>query len=203
MAKSTKHQDAVKAFDEFRAPWETADGSEADIDKPKLKRYIYNLVTDKAKAQDSREDALADLQTAEKERDEAKDEAAKASPDEANKKIARLEKENAELKSTVDTMTKDKEQAELRAEVLEGLDPKYAKYVTGETREDLEKSLEQVKTDFGLEDGNDPDDDEPKVRTRPRTTVKNALDPDAGKGGDKAIDFDAVADDILGNSVFR
>ena len=30
-----KHTDALKPFDEFRAPWETADGSEAEIDKAK------------------------------------------------------------------------------------------------------------------------------------------------------------------------
>lgn len=208
MAKSTKHTDAVKAYDEFRAPWETADGSEAEIEKPKLKRYIYNLVTDKAKAQDAREDAIADLKDAETERDEAKAQAADSNGAEAQKQIDKLTKQVESLTAERDTLVKDKEQADLRAEVLEGLDPKYAKYVTGETREDLEKSLEQVKADFGLEDSasdddEDDDDDEPKVRTRPRTKLSTALDPDAGKDKGGAIDFDAVADDILGTSVFH
>jgi uncharacterized protein (DUF3084 family) len=203
VAKSTKHTDAVKAFDEFRAPWETADGSEAEIDKPKLKRYIYNLVTDKAKAQDAREDALADLQTAETERDEAKAQAADSNGAEAQKQIDKLTKQVESLTAERDTLVKDKEQSELRAEVLAGLDPKYAKYVVGESREDLEKSLEQVKADFGLDDKevDEIDDDGVQIRTRPRT-LSTPLDKEAGKG-DKAIDYEAVADDILGTSVFH
>jgi hypothetical protein len=204
VAKSTKHKDAVKSFDEFRAPWETADGTEAEIDKPKLKRYIYGLVTDKAQAQDARDDALADLATAEQERDAAKEDAEKASPDEANKKIAKLEKKVADLTAERDKLVTDKEQADLRAEVLEGLDSKYAKYVTGETREELEKSLEQVKADFGLaeEGGEENEEDEPEVRTKPRAKLRNITDPDPNKGAEE-IDFDKVADEYLGGSVFR
>lgn len=205
MAKSTKHQDAVKAYDEFRAPWETADGSEAEIDKPKLKRYIYNLVTDKAKAQDSRDDALADVETVTAERDEAKEQAADASGEEASKKIAKLEKQVTDLTAERDKLVADKEHADLRAEVIGDLDPKYAKYVQGSTQEELEKSLEQVKEDFGLgePEGEQEEDEDPPVRTQPRSrTLRNPADRESGKGSDE-IDFDKVADDVIGaGSIF-
>jgi len=198
-----KHTDALKTFDEFRAPWETADGSEAEIDKPKLKRYIYNLATDKAKAQDARDDAAESVKTIEAELEEAKKEAASANGEEASKKITKLEKELTEAKAKVDTLEKAKEQSDLRSEVLAGLDPKYAKYVTGETREELEKSLEDVKADFGLESGEDGDgyDGDSKVRTRPRTKLTNPADG-GGPGDDGDYDFDKIADSIVGNGIF-
>lgn len=197
-----KHTDALKSFDEFRAPWETADGSEAEIDKSKLRRFIYNLMSDKAKAQDARDEATEAVKAAEQERDEAKDEAAKASPDEANRKITRLEKQVADLTTERDGLVAANEQRELRAEVLGDLPAKYAKYVTGTTKEELEKSLEDVKADFGLTDEPGDDDDEPGVRTAPRSRLRNGADPDAGKGGSDEVDFDKAADEILGTSIF-
>lgn len=200
-----KHLDGLKAFDEFRAPWETEGGSDAEIDKPKLKRWIYGILTDKAKAQDARDEAQESIKTIETERDEAKAEAAKANGDEAQKKIDKLEKQVTDLTAERDKLVSDKEEADLRAEVIGNLDPKYAKYVVGKTREDLEKSLEDVKADFGIKDGDENEDDENEdelnVRTRPRTKLSTGLDAEAGKGGGE-IDFDKVADGILGNSVF-
>lgn len=206
-----KHTDALKPFDEFRAPWETADGSEADIDKPKLKRFIYNLFTDKAKAQDAREEAVESVKTIEADLEEAKKEAASANGEEATKKIAKLEKDLAEAKATATALEKDKEISDLRAEVLEGVDPKHAKHVKGETREELEKSLAEIREDFGIEapgaDDDDDNDDETEVRTRPRPRLTNPLDAQLGKtggGADGAVDYDAVAENILsGGSVFR
>lgn len=199
-----KHADKVKSFDEFVAPWETEGGTDAEIDKPKLKRFIYNLKFGEAKALDSRDDALAAVTAAETDRDEARAEAEKASPDEANKKIARLEKENGELKTERDKLVKDKEVSDLRAEVLEGVNPKHAKHVKGETREELEASLKEIREDFGIgdESGGDEDEDEDNVRTRPRPKLVNAGDKESGRGSD-TVDFDKVADDILGTSVFR
>lgn len=199
----SKHVAAVKPFDQFIAPWETEGGTDAEIDKPKLKRYIYNLVTDKAKAQDSTDEAAAAKVAAETERDDAKADAEKASPEEANKKIARLEKANADLKTERDGLVAAKERSDLRGEVLEGLDPKYAKYVQGETREELEKALEQVKADFGLgEEGDeDLDDDEPVIRTAPRT-LTNPVDPKSGAPSDKDYDFDKIAGEIVNKGFF-
>lgn len=199
-----KHTDALKSYDEFRAPWETADGSEAEVDKPRLKRFIFNLMADKAKAQDSRDESLEAVKVAETERDEAKTEAANANPAEAQKKIEKLEAENATLKGEKEAREKADAHEELRKEVIGDLDPKYAKYVQGEDREALEKSLEAVKTDFGIEsneDGDDDGDDEDRVRTRPRARLRSGTDPDP-KAGSEAVDYDKVADQILGTGPF-
>lgn len=201
-----KHTDKLGKFEEFRAPWETADGSEAEIEKPKLKRWIFNLLADKAKSQDARDEATDKVAEIEKELETAQTELASANGEEAQKKIKKLEGDLADAKAKVTELETAKEQADLRAEVLEGLDSKYAKYVTGTTREELEKSLEEVKADFGLEDGDDNEDenedDEPRVRTTPRTSLRNGADPKNGKPGEQTVDFDKVADGIVGSSLF-
>lgn len=201
-----KHTDAVKSFDEFRAPWETADGSEAEIDKPKLKRYIYGLVTDKAKAQDARDEGAEALTQAQADLETAKQEAANANGPEAQKKIDALQAKVDKLQGEADARKAADEHEALRKDVIGDLDPKYAKYVVGEDREALEKSLEEVKADFNITDGDgddDDDDDEPKVRTTPRTKqVRNPADPQAGKGADQEYDFDKIADGIVGGGPF-
>jgi hypothetical protein len=200
-----KHTDAVKSYDEFRAPWETEAGTDAEIDKPKLKRYIYNLVTDKAKAQDARDEKDEALKAAEADLETAKTEAANANGPEAQKKIDLLQKKVDDLTAEKVAREKADEHEALRKEVIGDLDPKYAKYVVGEDREALEKSLEDVKADFGIKDGdeNEEEEEEGTLRTRPRSSVKNPLDPEAGKGGGGGeIDYDKVADDILGTSPF-
>lgn len=204
-----KHTDAVKPFAEFRAPWETEAGDEAEIDKAKLKRYIYNLVTDKAKAQDSREEASENVTRLEGELAEAKTEAASANGEEATRKIAKLERDLEAAKTKVSDLEKAQEISELRAEVLEGVDPKHAKHVVGETREELEASLKEIREDFGIpepgeggdEEDEEDEDDEPQIRTRPRT-LRNPVDRSNEPAGGGEIDFDAAADSILGNRLF-
>lgn len=205
-----KHTDALKPFDEFRAPWETADGSEAEIDKAKLRRFIYNLMSDKAKAQDARDEVNEALETAKSDLEEAQAEAASANGEEAQKKIDRLQAKVDSLTSERDKLVSANEARELRAEVLGDFErehPKAAKYVQGETREELEASLEAVKEDFGITesdgDEDEDDDDEPPVRTAPRRKgLRNSADPDNGKGADEPVDFDKAADEILGTSIF-
>lgn len=204
MAKSTKHQDKIGSFENFRAPWETEAGADAEIDKPKLKRLIFNLKSGEAKALDAAADAAADLEAAETERDEAKEQAANANPAEAQKQIDKLQKKVDDLTAERDGLVKAKEHADLRAEVIGDLDPKYAKYVQGEDREALEKSLADVKADFGLEsgdgDGDEGDEEEENpLRSTPRARkgLRNGPDPESGKGGDE-VDFDKVADQIIG-----
>jgi len=201
-----KYTDALKPIEEFTAPWETASGEKVDPDLAKLKRHLYNLMRDKAEAQDAREEAKETLTKAEKDLEDAKAEAADANGAEAQKKIDRLEKKVSDLTAERDKLVSDQETATLRAEVLEGVDPKHAKHVKGETREELEKSLAEIREDFGIADPNDGDEDgdedEPKVRNRPRS-IKNPADPEGGRQVEAEIDFDKVADDIVGTSIFR
>ena len=204
MAKSTKHQDKIGTLESFRAPWETESGDEVEVNKSKLKSLLFNLKLGEAKALDAAADAREAETAAITERDEAKTEAANANPAEAQKKIEKLEKERDDLRAERDGLVTEKEQNELRAEVIGSLDPKYAKYVKGATKEELEKSLEEVRKDFDLpEPGEEGEEGEPEVRTTPRTRLNNGRDPEVGKGAD-VFDADAVADDILaGSAVFR
>lgn len=205
-----KHAEKVGSFEDFKAPWETESGDEAEVDKGKLKRLMYNARRAEAVALDERDEAREARTAAETERDEAKEEAAKASPDEANKKIERLEKENTSLKAERDGLVKDKEIADLRAEVLGDFaaeHPKAAKYVKGETKEELEASLAEIREDFGLGESKDSDDDDdeeeqPAGRTQPRRLV-NSGDPKSGTiTGPEEYDFDKIADEVMGRGVF-
>lgn len=202
------HADKFASYEDFKAPWETESGEDAEVDKPKLKRLLFNARKGEAVAQDAVKAAETDrdeaVKAAETERDAAKAEVEKASPEEANRKIAKLESENAALKTAADDRKKADEHEELRKEVIGDLDPKYAKYVQGADRDALEKSLESVKADFDLADGEEGEegDDDDVIRTRPRSRLRNGSDPESGKPGTDEVDFDAAADKILGGGVF-
>lgn len=199
-----KHTDALPTFDAFRAPWETETGSDSEIDKPKLKRYIYNLVTDKARAQDARDVATDELSTASEELATAQAEVRKASPEEANKKISKLEAQLDEITKERDGLVQAKEYAQLREEVLGDTDKKYAKYVVGETREELEASLKTVLEDFGVsadaQDDDEADEEEDfSLDTQPKAlNLRNVVTPKDVKGD---FDFDKMAGEILGQSI--
>lgn len=197
-----KHLDEVPALNDFRAPWETEAGTDAEIDKPKLRKYIHNLLTDKAKAQDSREEAKEAQTAAETEAAAQKKRADDASGTETAEALKKAEEDRDKYKAQVETFEAEKAAASLKAEVVGDLEPKYAKYVTGETKADLEASLAQVREDFDLPDpakkGEDDDDDEPTPRRQPERLVngRQGKEPVGGQ----SYDYDAVADDILAGS---
>lgn len=204
MAKKTTHQDAVKSLDEFRAPWETEAGTDAEIDKPKLRRFIHGLLVDKAKAQDARDEAAETLVAAEKELEEAKEAAADANGVEAQKTIDKLQKKVDDLTTERDGLVSANEQAELRKKVLGDLPERYAKYVTGETEEELEESLKAVREDFDLgepgeENGEDNDDEDNVGRVQPRRATKLVNPADkGGRGGEVEHDYEKLAEDFIG-----
>lgn len=202
-----KHLDKLGTFDSFRAPWETEAGSDAEIDKPKLKRLIYNLKKGEAESLDSVEDVKANLATATEELEEAKKQAASANGDEAQKTIDKLQKKVDDLTGERDRLVSANEQRETREKVLGDFaakHPKAAKYVTGTTEEELEASLAAVKEDFGITDGDDGDgddegdDDEKPVRTTPRVRTLTSGTGNTGKEIDSEVDFDKVAESIIG-----
>ena len=197
-----KHIDQLGTIEDYNAPWETAAG-ETEIDKGRLKKFLFGLLSDKAKAQDARDEALEKIETAEKERDKAKAEAAEKDPDSAGK-IAKLEKENADLKSEISK----RDTADLAKEVAreKGLTDKQAAYLTGTTQEELEKSADKFIEDNGLtvnagEDDDQNDDDEPQARRTPKVTL-NPADPKDGGGPEKVVDYEKI---VAGfdNSPFR
>jgi hypothetical protein len=218
VAKSTTHVDKLGSYDDFKAPWESEAGTETEIDKSKLKKLIFNIKLDHAKSRDSLEDAKADVATAETERDEAKTQAADGSGAEAQKKIDKLTADLQKVTDERDGLVKDKEVAETRAEVLgefAAKHPKAAKYVKGETKEELEESLKEVAEDWGIDldnldgesndDESNDDEDEIVVNNRPKakSLLVNPADKDNGKGGNEEYDYDKIAAQITqGKSVF-
>lgn len=155
-----KHVEALGSFEAFQAPWETAAG-EVEIDKGRLKRYIFNLLTDKAKAQDGRDEAEAKLGSVQSELDVAKADAAKG--DNAGK-IASLEK-------SLEKETARANAAEgqiLRREVGDekGLSAAQAALLIGSTKEELVKYADQLLGAFGgakKSDDDDEDEDDPRL----------------------------------------
>ena len=210
MAKSTAHKDKLGSFDNFRAPWQTETGDDAEIDPPKLAKLIYNLKLDLANERDKHEDTKAELAEVATERDEAKQQAADGSGAEAQKKIDKLEADLEKVTGERDALKSEKEQAELRKEVLGDFEAKYpkaAKYVKGETEEELRESLKDVMEDFGIsEDGdneNADEDEERTVSTRPRSqSLLNLGDKESGKGAEAELDPEKVAAEIMGGRIF-
>lgn len=205
-----KHVDAVPALDNFRAPWETEAGEDAEIDKPKLKRYIHGLQVDKAKAQDAREEAKEAQSAAETKAAAEKKRADDASGTETAAALTKAEKERDEAREEVKALKAEKAQADLKASVIGDLDPKYAKYVTGETEQELKDSLKQVREDFDLpdpadkskddddEDDDDDDDDRPSLRRQPRLTNGRPKDD----SDDSNFDVDKIAAQIVDGQGF-
>lgn len=132
--------------EDWTAPWETATG-EVEIDKDKLKRYLFNLLGDKEKLQVR----LTETST---ERDTLKT-AAEAAARQGETAEQKLERENAELKAAVEAATKgdgnDLAKTNLRLEVAieKGLNKDQLKRLIGTTKEELMADADELLSSFG------------------------------------------------------
>lgn len=199
-----KHIENVPSLKDFRAPWESETG-EAEIDKDKLKKFIHNLITDKAKAQDARDEEVEKAKAIETERDELKETLDSKDPD-ASKKIAKAERERDAAKEAAKA-------ADLRADRLEvamdkGLTPAQAKRLQGETKEELEADADEILELFGKPSEKDPEDDDEDEddvdaaggRTAPKTTAKRLTNGgDGNNSADAEPDYDKIAAEISGS----
>jgi hypothetical protein len=191
-----QHSDALGTIENFKAPWET-DAGEVEIDKARLKRYVFNLALDKAKAQDARDESAEKVKKTEQELETAKADAAKNDPD---GKVAALEKKLTEAQNTAASTQLELDRLEVGIE--KGLTPKQAKRLTGTTKDELDKDAEAILEEFGVkaaattddDDDDDKDDDEPSGRTTPRRVV-NPLDPN-GQGAEQEPDYEKIADQV-------
>lgn len=196
-----KHIDSVPSLAKFRPPWITEDGTEVEIDKDKLTKYIHGLVSDKAKAQDSRDEAVEKLTATETERDEYKEQVDSKDPDQG-KKIAKLEQDLADQKAATAKADARADRAEVVASV--GLDERQAKYLpeTG-TKEELEAKAKEILEDFGpaKESEEDPEEDpEDEGFYSPRSDLlKLTNGGDPAQQADKDYDYEKVADQLVGN----
>jgi hypothetical protein len=197
VAKSNKFSSKVPALEDYKPSWVNADG-EVDVDA--ALKAAHTLMLDKAKAQDAREDAVAETKEAQSQATELQEKLdSKNDPDtKAELEKARTKQAEAEAKAT---------KAELRADRIEiaaekGLSPAQAKRLVGDNREELEADADELVKDLGIEPGKKTEDDgeEDEGRTTPRAKLRTAGDPvSGGTGGDQPVDFEAEAAKIQGN----
>lgn len=164
-------------FEKFLAPWEVdADGKKldepAEVDAGKLKKYLYNLLTDKEKLQETVADKDSEiantketLATVQREH-ETKDQAAAREQKERDAEFEKLRKEGEQRR---------KIEAIEDAFAKEGITPaqakKLAKRVQGDEKDWVADAKELVEDGFKVgtttvvktDDGDDGDD----LRTRP------------------------------------
>jgi len=190
-----KHTDALGKIEDYQAPWETAAG-ETEIDKDRLKRFLFGLASDKAKAQDARDE----FETKATESQTEAKAAQKKLEDGTNPDLAKeLETERAKT-ATEKTRADEAERQNLVRDIAadKGLTPAQAKRLQGSTKDELEKDADELVKTFGVEgrtDGDDGDEDggdEPLRRTPRRGT--NPGDPQGGpQKVTKEPDYEAVA----------
>lgn len=194
MAKSDKFTSKVPALAELVAPWVSEDG---EVDIEAAKKAIHTLMVDKAKAQDAREDALAEKREAESqatelqaELDKKSDPDTKAELDKARAKQAEAETKAAEAEARAD-------RAEVAAE--KGLTPNQAKRLSGSTKEELLADADEFLKEFApakAEGDEDEGDEDGSGRTLPRSlALNNGGDPRPPV--DQEPDYDAIAAQIL------
>jgi hypothetical protein len=192
----------VPKFEEYKAPWEvdtTGSPVEADsqtLDPVKLKKYIWNLLSDKDKAQvarDTNATKVTELTTKVTELEAAKPAGDKPaeSDDKANEQITKLMKLVEDMGGKVKT-------AELNATKLnilstKGLDPVadlafFAKLDTAEEIEAMADTLVERGLAKKAEQTDDDDDNTPNpLGGKPPAPLNNGLP--AGGAGDK-VDVD-------------
>lgn len=164
-----------------------------EIDRDKLKKYVFGLLTDKAKAQDARDAAKSETADVQAQLDEAT--ANLSGKGDLAAKLVKAEKERDEAKAAL----AERDRKDLAADVAEekGLSRAQAKYLQGATKEELEASADEFIKDNGIQvkdpedDQEDDDDEAPSLRRTPRSTV-NPSDPKVGDGSPGEIDFEKV-----------
>lgn len=198
MAKSTKFSSKVPSLSEYKFTFVNEDGEIEDVEA--AKKAFHTLMVDKAKAQDAREDAQAEVATVTAERDELQTKLDdKAAPDTK----AELEKANGRADKAEADAKKERDRADrLEVAMDKGLTPAQAKRLQGESKEELEADADEILELFGAPKGSDEDDeDEDGVRTTPRARVNltNGGDPD--QRVDSEPDYDKIAAEIGGQRV--
>lgn len=199
MAKSDKFTSKVPKLEDVTLAFVGEDGT---VDEEKARKVLHTLMADKAKAQDAREDATAEVTEQkskgaelQKQLDDKHDPDSKAELEKANRKVTDAEDAAKKAEGRAD-------RAELALE--KGLTLSQAKRLVGENREELEADAEELAKDLGVEPGatKQDDDDEGEGRTAPRSRLVSGGDPNPDSSGGKPVDYEAAAADIVGNRPF-
>lgn len=194
----SKFLSKVPSLADYQAPWEK-DGEDSEVDKTALKKFIHNLLVDKAKAQDAREAEQAKTVEVATERDELQTKLeSKADPDIAAE-LTKAKQKQAEAESKAAAAEARADRVEIAVE--KGLSPAQAKRLVGSNREELEADAEELVKDLGIEPKNDDGDDD-EGRVAPRARLRTGGDPAAGSGPEAPVDFEAVAAKIQGSKIW-
>jgi hypothetical protein len=153
--------------DDWKAPWETETG-ETEIDKGKLKRYLFGLLGDKEKLQER----VSEVST---ERDGLK----KTADDAARQGESETDRLKRELKEAQDAAAKkgdggnDLEVLKLRVALKKGLKEGDIKRLVGSTEAELMTDADELLTSFGQGGKNDGEGDDAADGTRRVPKGKN------------------------------
>lgn len=174
----------VPKLEEYRAPWETEAGEDAEIDKGKLKKYIHGLLTDKDRLQATVTEITTERDTLKTEKD--------AAAREGESETDRLKRENDELKAAAGKAPeKDLEIMRLNVALEKGLSKVQAKRLVGNTEEELAADADALMQEFGGSGNTDGDEGVP--RSQPRKLI-NPGDPEPD--ADTVIDIDKALESI-------
>lgn len=171
--------------EDWKAPWET-DTGESEIDKGKLKRYLFGLLGDKEKLQER----LTGVTT---ERDEAKrvaDEKAR----EGETETQRLTREKKELEDKLAAKgdnKSDEENLRLRVALKKGLNESQLKRLIGTTEAELLADADELVKSFGSagksEEGEGGEEGADGVRRVPKGN-HNPGDPNPAGGTEISVE---------------
>lgn len=173
----------VPTLDQYRAPWETEAGGEAEIDKGKLKKYLHGLLVDKDRLQTT----VTEVTT---ERDTLKS-AAEEKSREGETELERLKRENAELAAKQgQAPAETAETLRLRVALEKGLTLTQANRLSGSTQEELAADADAYLAEIGKTPG-----EESTVRRQPQTVTNGGGSGD-DDGDDTPIDIAKALEQI-------
>lgn len=181
----------LASFEDWVAPWETATGTDSEIDKPKLRKYLHNLLQDKERLQES-------VATVTTERDALKktaDEKAREGESDTDK----LKRENKELQDKLAAKTSDDDPQVLRLTVAleKGLTASQAKRLVGNTKDELMADADELVQSFGGQGKTDPNDGSDAGDDAGRRKPRRVINPgDPKPDGTAEVTFDKAMESI-------
>lgn len=199
MAKSDKFTSKVPKLEDVTLAFVSEDGT---VDEEKARKVLHTLMADKAKAQDAREDALAEVKEQESKVTELQSQVDDKSGPDAKAELEKARAAQAKAEGEAKEANLRADRVEIAAE--KGLTPSQAKRLVGSNREELEADAEELVKDLGIMPGKqDDEEDENEGRTAPRARLNNGGDPNPDEQGSRGVvDFEAEAAKILSSNRF-
>lgn len=196
MSKSDKYTSKVPKLEDVTLAFVGEDGA---VDEEKAKKVLHTLMTDKAKAQDAREDALTETKEAESKVTELQSALDDKSGPDAKVELDKARAAQAKAEAERDLANSRADRVEIAAE--KGLTPSQAKRLIGSNREELEADADQLVTDLGI--GKQDEEGEEEGRTVPRSGLRTGGDPNPlEQGGTGPVDYEAAAAQIVSRNHF-